>query len=478
MRHFIAFLLFYCIIGNATATDNGEYDYTINSMGEVTINKYTKTPEDNIIIIPKFIEDKPVTTIKRIFDSKNYYNVSKIFIPYDIQTTEYKLTQNLLYLQCGVIDEDFRISDVGFPFYYTDINSDNCALKCIYTFGGFKYAAKDITGNGCTRLFHLGSIVVKYSDNYAEEIQMYNWGQDFPTRALVDQTRFEYLIWALEQHLVYKDYSLADIKEIDLTNLQNKPSANTEVNIDFGNYDPSSALNYGAKVIVSSNKEYEHTLKDNEIISITDLQDYTLPFIDTNTTIHYTRSNTKDWNSVCLPFVLHESDFPEDSNTKIYTISGADEERIKLTHVESVAAGEPCFICSKAENWNLSLTDREIKSTTQAGITEIEGWKMFGSFQEAEIGAGKFKLDSDGKSIGQTATNEARVYPFRCYLECTSTNGAPERFMVDIEGEEQSITFTEKDDEASDTFYFDLSGRRIQNTSEPRLIKGRNIIIR
>lgn len=482
MKQIFVSILLFCSISNYSYAEVYEnFNYT-ESKGEITINSYIiANSSETDIVVPKFINEKEVTKIKKILGNNSEYNVERMFFPPSVSTVlDNNTNVNLHFLKCAVFDNDFKISNAAFPLYYYDTEAErNTLLKSVFLFGAYKYKAQDITGNHCDYLFHLGSILVKYSDFTTEEIQMYNWdSQNIQSRALVDQTRFEYLIWALEQHLVYKDYSLADIKEIDLTNLQNKPSANTEVNIDFGNYDPSSALNYGAKVIVSSNKEYEHTLKDNEIISITDLQDYTLPFIDTNTTIHYTRSNTKDWNSVCLPFVLHESDFPEDSNTKIYTISGADEERIKLTHVESVAAGEPCFICSKAENWNLSLTDREIKSTTQAGITEIEGWKMYGSFKEAVIGAGKFKLDSDGSSIGQTATDGACVYPFRCYLECTLPNGAPERFMVDIEGEEQSITLTEKDDEVSDTFYIDLSGRRIQNTSEPRLIKGRNIIIR
>ncbi len=471
MRHFIAFLLSYCIISNAIAIDNGEYDYTINSKGEVTINKYTKTPEDNIIIIPKYIEGNPVTTIKRIFGSKNNYNVSKIYIPYDVSTTaDITLTQNLLYLQCGVIDDGFEILGYGFPFYYTDINSDNCALKCIYTFGGFKYAAKDITGNGCTRLFHLGSIVVKYSDNYAEEIQMYNWGQDFPTRALVDQTRFEYLIWALEQHLVYKDYKLEDIMTIDLSNLKNKPNASTVVNFNFGDFDPSSLLPAGATVIIDQNTVYNPTIPD--------LTDYTTPSIDITTTIHYSRSNTQDWNSVCLPFDLNENDFDANSNTKIYTISGADDQSIKLTRTESIDAGTPCFIHSDAESWNLTLENREIKSSTQAGTIKIDGWNMIGSFTREIIGADKYKLNEDGKSISPTASVNAHVSPFRCYLECTSASGAPERFAVSIEGEEQSITFTKEDSDTTDLIYFDLMGHPIQNNDEPRMLKGRNIIIR
>lgn len=474
MKHLFTTLLFCSLAGPVIGDEYGNFNYSIKN-GKITIDSYntTNTSEADIIV-PKYINELEVSLIKRLLGSNKSYAVERMYLPPSASSTG-NINTNLLNLKCGVIDNDFTITEVGFPFYYNDTDAEyKTLLQCIYVFGTYKYNAQDITGNHCNFLFHLGSISVKYTDDNVEELQMYNWNKDLKPRALVDQTRFEYLIWALEQHLVYKDYTLEDIKEIDLSNLKNKPNNNTEVNFDFGDYNPASALNYGAKVIVNAN----NYTNSPENITITDLQNYSLPVTNINPTIHYFRNNTQDWNSVCLPFALYEKDFPEDSNTKIYTISGADEKRIKLTHVESVAAGEPCFICSEAENWNLSLTDREIKSTTQAGITEIEGWKMYGSFKEAVIGAGKFKLDSDGKSIGQTATDGACVYPFRCYLECTSPNGAPERFLVDIDGEEQSITFTEKDDETSDTIYLDLSGRRIQNTSEPRLIKGRNIIIR
>lgn len=469
MKHLLTILLFCSVVSNIIAEDL--YEYKTNKDESITITKYKGPRDVEEIAVPKIIDGFYVKQINSLLGS-DASNVEKVYIPSDIKING-SINNNQITIKCGVLDDNLTFADIGYPFYYSSQNN-YAELKCIYTLGTKVYSSLQLTGYEKSFLFHLGSITVVMRNDVSETIQMYNWGKDYPTRALVDQTRFEYLIWALEQHLTYMDYTLEDIKEIDLSNLTNKPNGNTEVNFDFGDYNPASALNYGAKVIVNANN-YTNT---PENITIADLQNYSLPVTDINPTIHYFRDNTQDWNSVCLPFDLNENDFDANSNTKIYTILGADDQSIKLTRTESIVAGTPCFIHSDAESWNLTLQNREIKSTTQAGTIEIGGWKMFGSFTWKIIGADKYKLNEDGKSISPTANDDAHVSPFRCYLECTSASGAPERFAVSIEGEEQSITFTKEDSDTTDLIYFDLMGHPIQNNDEPRLLKGRNIIIR
>lgn len=465
MKQLLAFLFFFCSIGNAIATDNGEFDYSSNG-SYITINKYIGSRECKEVIVPKQIENLPVTQINRIL-GQDPSKVEYVYIPANV-IIKGNINNSQTTIKCGVIDYDFTLyNETAHPFYYSSVASTPANLECIYTFGETIHSEESLVGAEKDKLFHLGLISITYSDKSYDYIQLYNWTADnsIAHNYNFDDSRLEHLIWALEQHLVYKDLSLNDIVTIDFRGL-NVTEGDKHVIYTF-NKDPLSLFENGVILLFG-----------NDEIHLKDLSDYYNPIDDLSGTIHYFRNNTQDWNSVCLPFALYEKDFPEDSNTKIYTISGADEERIKLTHVESVAAGEPCFIRSEAENWNLSLTNREIKSSTQAGTKDIEGWKMFGSFTWKIIGADKYKLNEDGKSISPTANDDAHVSPFRCYLECTSASGAPERFAVSIEGEEQSITFTKEDSDTTDLIYFDLMGHPIQNNDEPRMLKGRNIIIR
>lgn len=464
MKHlFTILLLACCVIGNAIAEDidNGTFMYSVNKDGTITIRSYSGDRNVNEVIVPKTIDDKEVSSINKVLGSTSS-TVKAVFLPNNVQLKgQANANQNQMSLECGVLDENVSIMNDFFPFYYDNYHSTSTALKCIYTFGDANFTAVDLCGNA-SYLSDRGIITITYNNsNVSETVHFFNWLYN-STNPVFDKYRFEYLIWALEQHLIYKNHTIEDIRNIDLSHIS--------ATVELGTYNPAVLLSNNTTVIIDENTVYNP--------SIPDLTDYKQPSFDLTTTIHYSRSNTKDWNSVCLPFDLNESDFPAESNTKIYTISGADDQSIKLTRTESIDAGTPCFIHSDAESWNLTLQNREIKSTTQAGTIDIGGWKMFGSFTREIIGADKYKLNEDGKSISPTANDDAHVSPFRCYLKCTSASGAPERFAVSIDGEEQSITLTKEDSDTTDRIYFDLMGHPVQNNDEPRMIKGRNIIIR
>lgn len=462
MKHLFTTLLFFSIIGEAVAEYEYPYDRrSINNTQNITIRGYLGGDKETLII-PNQIHDSIVTKISTILKATNKTTINNILLPPNIEITG-TLTKNRTDLEFGVIETGTTFSSDGtaIAFYFdSSFDKNKASLKSIFTFGSKHDKSKIIGRETADNLLLLGEIEISYNDNSKEVIYMYNWGygsDEVRNKHLVDASKYKLLLFALGNH------STKEILSIDLSHLE-------DAFFSFDDFDLTSELPREATVIINENTIYNPTIPD--------LTDYTLPSIDLYTTIHYSRSNTKDWNSVCLPFDLNESDFPAESNTKIYTISGADDQSIKLTRTESIVAGTPCFIHSDAESWNLTLENREIKSTTQAGTIEIDGWKMFGSFTREIIGADKYKLNEDGKSISPTASVNAHVSPFRCYLECTSASGAPERFAVSIDGEEQSITLTKEDSDTTDQVYFDLMGHPVQNNNEPRMIKGRNIIIR
>lgn len=208
---------------------------------------------------------------------------------------------------------------------------------------------------------------------------------------------------------------------------------------------------------------------------IEDLTDYTAPSSALSTPIYYSRTNTQDWNSVCLPFPIRESDFPE--GTKIYTMTGGNEEKILLNRIgqdDLLAAGTPCFIKSDAETWDLN-----INATIPANITpnsetqEGNSWVLKGCFSKIELGTGKYKLNSEGSQFVRTAEN-SHAWPFRCYLEPKNNGqGAPARLSVGVD-EEASITLVPNDAEPQTVKLIDLMGRPRQGNAPGLYIRAKH----
>ena len=222
------------------------------------------------------------------------------------------------------------------------------------------------------------------------------------------------------------------------------------------NLNPNIAneLAFGAKVVFSS-KTYTST-------NILDKVNFTPPSTNTTTYITYNRTNTHDWNSVCLPFDIKESDFG--TSCKIYTISAATDDQISLTRVETtetvVEAGTPCFIFSSADNWNLELSNVTISSNVAPKTINVgEDYQVIGSFTNETIGAGNYKLNSEGTEFGITESDAAKVTAFRCYIAPTSTRtNAPAHLGVNID-EEASITLVPNDAKPLKVKLYDLMGR-------------------
>lgn len=446
-------------------------DYELTDIDEnektATISKYTGSTEITELVVPKVIGEYTITKIYKL-QATTQTSVKRVYLPPQISITG-KLMEDQVNLKCGVIDTLKSITPTtAFPFFYSSVTN---ALESIYVFSESKYENEALCGtNAASNLGYLGFVSIIYSDNKSEAVQTYGGkGTDGSSSKAADfnQAKYENLLWALTQHLKNIDLkSMADIKTIDLSTLNQKVSTKS-VTFSIENFNPNNQLSGSTTIILDNNTAYT---------TITDLVNFSAPSSDITSTIHYSRGNTKDWNSVCLPFALSETDLPETS--KIYTISGGDGSTLNLTRKGSVEAGEPCFIYSTAESWDLTLKDRSLSKDIKAGSSEeIDNWTIIGSFTTQTIGAGKYKLADNGQSLGITNGTDAKVYPFRCYLEYSGRNSAPARVDVSID-EEQTITLIPDDGEPQQVRLYDLMGHPVQHSDQPRLVKGKNIIIR
>ena len=134
----------------------------------------------------------------------------------------------------------------------------------------------------------------------------------------------------------------------------------------------------------------------------------------------YVRKNA--WMSVCMPFALSKANLPSTSqlSAEIYVVDKVDSDGLHLTYADNVAAGTPCFIYvtgtgdgeDLGSDWTIVLED---ESGTPVVLSPAESSEVFGSFDQALIGAGCYKLDEEGAALYVT-TSEGKTFPFRAYI--------------------------------------------------------------
>jgi len=400
----------------------------------------------------------------------NNSTVEKIFIPSGITTLK-TVTKELASLKTVVIEDGTTLQNVYNAFYLNSIRFNNNILDNIIVLSSCSTSPSNfVSSNAEDLLLKAGEIKVYYQE-VCETIQMYlysNLGK--MTERKFGTVRFRYLLSALQKG--GKDIST--ISKIDLSQMPNNTNnVNVNFTFDTDNYDPSSELSPGA-IVVTNTKSY--TAPGTRTTTITDKENFTAPQYSILTDITYNRSNTLKWNSVCLPFDIKESDFGNDV-CKIYIVTAATDQQINLTRVEStetlVKAGTPCFIYSNASEWTLSLANATIRNDVAAKTLPVGvNWQVVGSFTNETIGSGKYKLNSSGTEFGITNSDAATVTAFRCYLNYTGSQGAPNRLSVNID-EEASITLVPNDAEPQEVKLYDLMGRPRKKGSQGIFIKSK-----
>lgn len=446
---FTIFSGFMCKAGDFTYTPNGT---------NATITKYNGSEKS--VVFPKVISEGDknynVTSITGGSNTPiiSNTNVEEIFIPAVITTIKF-VTKDLSTLKTAVIEDGTNMTNIKIPFYIQNSGYVQ-SLDNIIVLSTCSAIPKDlISSNYENLLLKVGVINIYYlGKNDGETIQMYLYNKD---GAAADKpfgaTRFKYLLSALQK----RGTDISTITKIDLREVPNDPKV--FFTFDEEGYNPSSELSSGAKVIISDTEYYANGVK-NTIIP--DKANFTAPENNITSNISYSRENTKEWNSVCLPFDIKETDFG--ANCKIYTVTAAINDQINLTRVETpettVAAGTPCFIYSSENKWELNLSNVSISYNAAPKTLDVDGnWQVIGSFTNETIGAGKYKLNSSGTEFGITNSENAKVTAFRCYIAPTSTRtNAPAQLSVNI-NEEASITLVPNDAEPQKVKLYDLMGR-------------------
>lgn len=177
--------------------------------------------------------------------------------------------------------------------------------------------------------------------------------------------------------------------------------------------------------------------------------------------VSYTRTNTQGYNTVCMPFDLKVSDFPE--TCEVYTFSNQNENTAYFVEAGGdIAAGTPVLVKDADYEWEMALASRNVVANT---AEEAEG--LNGAFVKCNLGEGYFKLNSAGTKFVKT-TNVSDVFPFRFYLK-ESTPSDVKSIAVAINGEETSIDELLNDPETKVEATYDINGRKVISITRPGL---------
>lgn len=213
---------------------------------------------------------------------------------------------------------------------------------------------------------------------------------------------------------------------------------------------------------------------------LTDKQDFYAPSAFTAQTVTYSRANTAGYNSVCLPFAISAADFGSEARLEQFT--STDGQSVSLTSTtDENAAGQPCFIyCPETQTeWTL------IKQNAHIVAEPIEASDgnavLHGSFTNAAIGAGQYKLTADGTAFGVT-TDKGKVTAFRTYLTPATTAGAAALLQVLHDGAEVTgvNTAVQPAGVNQPAAVYDLTGRRVQRITRPGIyiVNGKKTVVR
>lgn len=455
MKSFFATLLLLAtslVFAFGQDTPESDFTYQIYQTGKIKILSYIG--QDTIIKVPSTIEGKEVARIDNLI--KNNPFVKEIYIPASIYELYDLVLESSVVKSIVIGGDNFKTST-----YLMKLNNSKETFDHIIILGSKSFKDKEATLTGIAGdVMQLSRIKVTANDELFEFRMLIYTKSKLGTK--LENSRFDHILSALQ----YKGYNLRDITKIDIKNLVK----DNGITVEFTNYNPAAFLAPNAVIEID-----DKTTIAASTWTIDDEKAFNAPRFDTNTTVVYSRTNTIDWNSVCLPFAIKESNFPED--TKIYTMSGGDGTKIMLTRIDdgaSLPAGTPCFIHSKADTWNLNIEAALSHDVAPISVTqEANAWELCGSFTTQTLGTGKYKLNGDGTAFVQT-TESSHVYPFRCYLAPKDNgSGAPARLSVDVD-EEASITLVPNDAEPATVRLIDLMGRPRQGNAPGLYIRAKH----
>lgn len=213
---------------------------------------------------------------------------------------------------------------------------------------------------------------------------------------------------------------------------------------------------------------------------LTDKQDFYAPSAFTAQTVTYSRANTAGYNSVCLPFAISAADFGSEARLEQFT--STDGQSVSLTSTtDENAAGQPCFVYCPETQTEWTLTKQNAHIVAEPIEASDGNAVLHGSFTNAAIGAGQYKLTADGTAFGVT-TNKGKVTAFRTYLTPATTAGAAALLQVLHDGAEVTgvNTAVQPAGVNQPAAVYDLTGRRVQRITRPGIyiVNGKKTVVR
>ena len=464
-------LLFFTILV-ASMCKAEDFSYTPSGT-TATITKYNGS-EKSVIFPTEITKDDITYHVTSIIGTTSVIpsdntKVEEIFIPSAIANIK-KLTRDSKSIKTIVIENGKANIDHLFTY---SMSMAIAPLNNIIILSSCEYLSNQLINDDSHYLLKTGEITISYksdeNNEKKEAVQMYLFDIGWSSARPFGKERFKYLLSALQK----SGKDISKISTIDLSGMStNQTNIGVNFTFDADDYNPSSELSPGAIVITDNNS---YTASGTRTTTIIDKENFTAPQYSILTDITYNRSNTIKWNSVCLPFDIKELDFG--GTSKIYKVTAATNNQISLTRVENsetvVEAGTPCFIYSTADHWDLNLPNVTISNNVAPKTINVDNyWQVVGSFTNETIGTGKYKLNSSGTEFGITNNEAATVTAFRCYLNYTGPQGAPNRLSVNID-EEASITLVPNDAEPQKVKLYDLMGRPRKEGSQGIFIKSK-----
>lgn len=212
---------------------------------------------------------------------------------------------------------------------------------------------------------------------------------------------------------------------------------------------------------------------------LTDKQDFYAPSAFTAQTVTYSRANTAGYNSVCLPFAISAADFGSEARLEQFT--STDGQSVSLTSTtDENAAGQPCFVYCPETQTEWTLTKQNAHIVAEPIEASDGNAVLHGSFTNAAIGAGQYKLTADGTAFGVT-TNKGKVTAFRTYLTPATTAGAAALLQVLHDGAEVTgvNTAVQPAGVNQPAAVYDLTGRRVQRITRPGIyiVNGKKTVV-
>ena len=237
-------------------------------------------------------------------------------------------------------------------------------------------------------------------------------------------------------------------------------------------YDDSDALPSGFINIVSRRGASSGNFYCTNM-ELTDQKDFYFPLSTIIAeSLTYTRDKTAGYNTVCLPFAITAEDVQaEENGLLVFKEVDKSNNKINFTAVDEVSADQmPCVVkCPDTmTKWEITKSNVSVYGNAYNSSTDNT---YVGTFTEAELGTGYYKMNSAGTQFVMT-TASSTIKPFRGYMYLGSSSSS-KAFDILVDGTPTTINAIDADNDTLENVeaIYSLNGTQLRSMQ-----KGVNIV--